>query len=196
MSRRSFKERARERREEEILTAASRLLGERGYAAVSMDEIAEEVGISKPTLYQHFKGKDELIMRAMIRSMEQMEEQILAAEGTPLERLGSLLRSMLTTQTSSDGILASMPDQHVLQLLRDQELADYRQRVGGRLYQLVQEGQACGEITAELPPMVVVGSIFGLASILHGMDLVDDPIHVDAVIEGTVRLFLRGIGSK
>ena len=56
MKKHSYKEIERQRREEDILHVAERLLLERGYGNLNMDELADAVGISKPTLYQHALG--------------------------------------------------------------------------------------------------------------------------------------------
>ena len=50
----SLRERRRQLLYDEILTAVGELLGEKGYSAMSMDELAARVGISKPTLYSIF----------------------------------------------------------------------------------------------------------------------------------------------
>ena len=47
----------RTERRAQLLTAAQRVFAEHGYHAAAMDEIAEEAGVSKPVLYQHFPGK-------------------------------------------------------------------------------------------------------------------------------------------
>lgn len=49
-----------ERRTEIARTAAS-LFAEHGYSTVTMDDIAHEVGLAKPTLYHYFKSKEELL---------------------------------------------------------------------------------------------------------------------------------------
>ena len=45
---------------EEILIAALTLFSEKGYDGVGVDQIAESVGIKGPSLYNHFKGKEDL----------------------------------------------------------------------------------------------------------------------------------------
>ncbi len=57
-----------------ILNAAYRLLYRRGFARVSMDDIAEAAGVTKRSVYYHFKSKDDLV-RAVL---EEQQAQALA----------------------------------------------------------------------------------------------------------------------
>ena len=51
-----------------ILTAAARVLVERGYAKTTTNHVAQVAGVSIGSLYQYFRNKDELIM-AVINSV-------------------------------------------------------------------------------------------------------------------------------
>lgn len=55
-------------REQQMLEAASELFGEQGYHAVSMDQIADVVGISKPMLYAYFDSKEGLCAACLKRA--------------------------------------------------------------------------------------------------------------------------------
>lgn len=55
-------------REQQMLEAASGLFGEHGYHAVSMDQIADVVGISKPMLYAYFDSKEGLCVACLKRA--------------------------------------------------------------------------------------------------------------------------------
>jgi AcrR family transcriptional regulator len=48
----------------------------RGYHAAAMDEIAERAGVSKPVLYQHFPGKQELYLALLDESVERLIEAV------------------------------------------------------------------------------------------------------------------------
>lgn len=50
-----------ENRKEEIILSTLKLASKIGLRAVSMNMIAQEIGIKKPSLYNHFKSKDELV---------------------------------------------------------------------------------------------------------------------------------------
>lgn len=68
----------RHEREKQMLEAAGRLFAAGGYAAVSMEDIAADVGVSKPMLYNYFGSKDGLyiayIERAGGELLERMRE--------------------------------------------------------------------------------------------------------------------------
>lgn len=48
-----------------ILEAAARLYADLGYSAVSMRDVAREIGVTQANLYHHFKGKDDLIRETL-----------------------------------------------------------------------------------------------------------------------------------
>ena len=52
---------AADARRAEVLTLAAGLFDERGYASVSMEQIAAAAGMAKPTLYHYFRAKDEIL---------------------------------------------------------------------------------------------------------------------------------------
>lgn len=64
---------------EQMLDSAHQLFAERGYAAVTMDEIAAAVGITKPLIYNYFGNKEQLYIRCMERSGDALVESISAA---------------------------------------------------------------------------------------------------------------------
>lgn len=53
----------------QILSQATRLFAERGYDGTSVQEIAEAVGIRKPSLLYHFKSKDELRQEVLAKML-------------------------------------------------------------------------------------------------------------------------------
>ena len=67
----TIKELQRQVREDAILDAAHDLIGERGFAEMSMDDLAARIGISKATLYQHFPSKEDVGVSVIVRMMQQ-----------------------------------------------------------------------------------------------------------------------------
>ena len=69
----------RAERERQMIGAALALFGERSFDAVSMDEIAERSGITKPMLYSYFGSKDGMYMACIEDAVRPMIEQFRAA---------------------------------------------------------------------------------------------------------------------
>ena len=63
----------REYRCDQILLAARKVIGERGYTETSVDMIADEAGIAKSTLYVYFKSKEEIVERALQRLQDTLQ---------------------------------------------------------------------------------------------------------------------------
>lgn len=84
------------RRRDEILRAATDLFSEKGYHEVTMEEIAEEMGVSKGTLYNYFSSKENLYLEILKESFEAIEallhEEVENSDPAPLK-----LRKLLTT---------------------------------------------------------------------------------------------------
>jgi len=68
----------RERREQ-LLTVGRRLFAEKGYEAVSVEEIAAVADVSKPVVYEHFGGKEGLYAVVVDREMNSLLQRITSA---------------------------------------------------------------------------------------------------------------------
>ena len=58
---------------EAIVDAAERLFLERGFGAVSMDDLAEAAGVARRTLYNQFASKEEIYRETLLRVSDQFE---------------------------------------------------------------------------------------------------------------------------
>jgi AcrR family transcriptional regulator len=85
-SRRARKKEATRR---SIVDAASRLFGERGFDAPTVDEIAEAADVAKGTIYNYFSTKEELLFELLIELERDVQREVpRIAEGPgPLERI-------------------------------------------------------------------------------------------------------------
>jgi AcrR family transcriptional regulator len=75
---------------ERILREATEKFVAAGYAAVSMQQIADAAGVTKATLYHHFRDKEDLFLEVMRLAMRRAQDQLAAAAAS-----GSTLRDQL-----------------------------------------------------------------------------------------------------
>jgi AcrR family transcriptional regulator len=79
-----FKRLPRAIREQQMLDSAVRVFSRRGFHAASMDEIAEDAGISKPMVYAYLGSKEELFIACLHREGTRLMEAIAAVVGSDL----------------------------------------------------------------------------------------------------------------
>jgi AcrR family transcriptional regulator len=88
-------------RDDDVLAAAAMLFAERGYAATSMRDIGERVGLLGGSLYHYVKSKDALFIRIHDRALQGAEDRIRAAIAQveePMARLATACRVLLDIQ--------------------------------------------------------------------------------------------------
>jgi AcrR family transcriptional regulator len=88
-------------REDEVVAAAAALFAERGYAATSIRDIGERVGLLGGSLYHYIKSKDALFVRIHDAALQAAEDRIrVAIEGVeePAARLATACRVLLAIQ--------------------------------------------------------------------------------------------------
>jgi len=80
-------------RRTQLVRAASRLFAERGFRAVSIEDLAAEAGVSGPAVYRHFASKEALLADLLIDVSHQLLEQgsRRAMETSPIESLQLLI---------------------------------------------------------------------------------------------------------
>jgi AcrR family transcriptional regulator len=133
-------------RMEQALVAAHALFAERGYADVTMDEVAAAVGVTKPLLYNYFGNKERLYIACMRRSGDALVKTILETvgdAGSPSEALNEGLRAFFAFLDADRAAWAVLFDETLPQSGEVAErVAEYR----GRLNSLVAES-----LLAQLP---------------------------------------------
>jgi AcrR family transcriptional regulator len=173
-----------------ILSAALDLLGSRGLAAMSIEEVAARAGVGKATIYRRWSSKGMLALDAFVTSF---------AEQQPLPDTGTLRGDLITaltawvravTQTSMGTMLTGL----VAEAQHDQELrAEWRDRVLEPLRIqhriMLDRAIARGEIPAAVDREVVLDLFFGAALhrlLLGHLPLTDDFIReaVDMILDG------------
>ncbi len=155
-------------REEAILVSVNRLLAEKGFDVMTVDEVAADVGIAKASLYKHFASKEELAAAAMIRMLDralaQLEAQQADARAVPLEQLKAATR--WTMQVQLAGEMPSLPAQNSAlrgALMGNRVYLDRLMQVSELLGVWITAGQKNGSLNAALPPELVLYTIFARA---------------------------------
>jgi len=159
----SFKNQAFKLREHAILDVTTVVLSSKGYDLMTMDDVAGAVGISKPSLYKHFKSKEELVGEALIRLLDGALEYVAALDAQlgPLQKLSALLEWALRVRL--DGGLPFLPSTspHVREMLmRNLKYMLRVRKLNRQLEAMVTAAQEQGLLSRELPTDVILFSYY------------------------------------
>jgi len=93
----TLRQRRSEQLRSEIERAALRVFAQRGYSAVTVDDIATEAGISIRTFFRYFPAKDEVLVAELRRSIDRIAAELAArpAEESPVEALRHALLAQI-----------------------------------------------------------------------------------------------------
>lgn len=166
VARPSFKEQMLAAREEAIIQNVNRLLAEKGFDAMTVDEVAAAVGIAKASLYKHFPSKEDLAAAAMVRVMRRAQQFLVAIDdGLPVqEKLKAAVRWMLQVQLA--GQMPSLPSQNSSLRSALMSNGDYREvlvQISDQLCAWIDEGQRDGALDPRLPRKAVLYTLYSRA---------------------------------
>jgi AcrR family transcriptional regulator len=168
MSRLPFRERVLQVREDAILASVNRLLADKGFDLMTVDQVAADVGIAKASLYKHFPSKEALAAAAMVRLLERtqavIDQQAARADVSALQRLEGVVRWALGLQLA--GEMPTLPSQNSslrAELLANKSYLDGLMQVSERLGEWINEAQAAGQLDPALPGELVLYTIYARA---------------------------------
>jgi len=123
-----------------IVQAALKLFLSKGFNETSMNEIAREVGISKPAIYHHFKNKDELVQAIFDHFTSKMADWTQASYNnlTDEQKIHKMFSSTPTfmhiERVLLDTIDTELPySYNMFMLLMSRMKAEYKRRISGDL---------------------------------------------------------------
>jgi AcrR family transcriptional regulator len=137
---------------EAILDATDRFLAQYGYKKMTIDDLAQEVGIGKGSIYLHFSSKEEIVLSHIDRIIDRLKaelREIAASSASPEDRLRKMLVTRVLfrfdsvqhyTQSLNDLLAAVRPN---LLLRRENYFAEEAEMFA----KVIEEGQASGDFT-------------------------------------------------
>ena len=198
-----FKKQQFDLREEAILDAVNKLLSEKGFDLMTMDDVAEAVGVAKGSLYKHFASKEKLAAAVMTRLLTQTVEVL---DGMPADwRAGRRLEEILrwSLQHRLRGGVPHLPSTRgALQraLMFNLEYLALAFKVNKRFYALVEEAKRDGDIHRDVADDVIVYTLYARScdptvDYLRRDGKLSDAQIVEAMVEATFH-GLAGRGTK
>lgn len=192
-------------RRRDVLETAERLFATYGFDGVSVNRIAEEVGLSVGSLYNLFPGKDELISAVILNAMDEKEDilnQILQDSSLPpVEALRRFLQAMIEAfrnhQLLFRMLLESMANPHAMRGEPARKVLKRREERLAGLARILRRGVEAGVFRGKVDPGRLAGALAGtmmglLSYMLSSEGRVDPELSADLIMD----FLLYGIGRR
>ena len=145
---------ARRNREDEVVEAAVKVFYDKGYAASTIQDVADVVGVLKGSLYHYISSKEDLLFRILQESHEQarvLMSEISELDVTPIERLQTYLeRTYLWYLAHPERVSVYFNQQHHLTGDNRAEMLVQMRDFEHYLRELLAEAKGAGSLRSDL----------------------------------------------
>lgn len=181
-----------------VLNAAERLFMRFGIRSVSMDDVARETSISKKTLYQCFRDKDELVRRTLSTHLDAVDEKIksvMASIADPIEQLEVIAGFVLEhNKEVNPSLLYDLRKYHPdsFRLFSESREQVFRNQVRQNLESGISLGLYRSDLNIEIVCRLYLGNV---ANLLDPDVFPDAEPSFEARYRELIRYHLHGIAS-
>ncbi len=189
--------REREAKRQAVLQTAAQLFNERGFHATSLDDIAERLHVSKPTLYYYVKSKDDILLECVRSALVVMSagiEAVRQSGGRALDQLIACMRIYSSIVTEDFGKCLILIGEDPLQLPLKSELRQLKAGIDLEFRRLIAEGIEEGSI-APCNPKLAAFVLGGALSWIGRWYRADGEMSAEQITDQAVELLLQGILS-
>lgn len=155
-----------------ILRGAAHAFQTLGYAQTTLEDVANEVGINRATLYYYVGTKEELLIALLYRPIHQMTANMNAIarlDVTPTEKLRMVLQQYTRDMSETPELFIFLA-QNLHQLMTGREaddIASNADEYGKGLMRIIEDGIAAGEFRDDLDAQMVMLAILGMFNWIH-----------------------------
>ncbi|MCU1359463.1 MAG: putative TetR family transcriptional regulator [Ilumatobacteraceae bacterium] len=156
---------------ERILTAATDQFGLRGVDAVSLDQIAGEVGVAKQTLLYWFPSKDELLQAVLVQAAADLvlavDAAVRSVSDEPLDRLDAVVRAVFRPAVRRPALLGLIREVSRLPPGVAASLTDQLRPLADRAHEFLQREMDAGRLRRADPGLVAAlcyATVTGIAT--------------------------------
>lgn len=158
---------------ERIVAAAVDLFYRNGFGHTTLDQVAEQMGMTKPFIYAHFSSKTELLAGICAQGISVSLHAInraLAADGSARKRLTAFANDfMLAVLESQKHIAIYTREEKNLSPADRETIQNMRREFDRKLTGLLDHGVATGEFTIDETPLaaLAIGGVASWASVWY-----------------------------
>jgi AcrR family transcriptional regulator len=190
--------RDRERKRDAVILTAARAFRARGYHNTSLDDVARELNVTKPTVYHYVQNKEQLLFecfRAGLRDIMDGFDEIKDSGGTARERLTSVVTHYAKAIASDFGWCMVQAENQDLSTAMSKKVRALKSDIDQGIRRLVIEGAQDGSIRkcdAKITAFALAGALNWIA---YWYDS-DDTLTPVEIAARYIELFMKGLEPR
>lgn len=159
------------KRRAEVLDVAARVFHEKGYDATTIQDIADELGVLKGSVYYYISSKEDVLFELLEEVHQAALKAVLEAverDGDPLQKIQAFVETLSSFNAEHRvrmGIL--LHDFRSLSKERRREIVRERDRYDRMLRELLGEGQEQGIVCPDLDPKLAALAVMGMINTIY-----------------------------
>jgi TetR/AcrR family transcriptional regulator, cholesterol catabolism regulator len=185
-----------EQRRLEVLRAAARTFNRRGFYTATLDDVADELGVTKPAIYYYAKSKDELLSACAQMALEALEAALAATTDLPpAERLRRFFRRYAAIISEDFGRCLVMTEpRHLPPKVRKTNIAA-RRALNLGVRDIIRAGIADGSYRP-CDDLALASALFDSFNGLAKWFNPKGPTSLAKMVEQYLDIFLNGISTE
>ena len=145
---------------QQLIDAAARVFERRGYTDATLAHIAAEAGVSKPTVYQYVKSKQQLletIVEQVVYPLRDGIDQIVKSDRAAIDKLGAYIElHVLSAIRYQPYYVVLTSDQHQLSPQALRRYQSWARTVNDAATELLQQGRREGAVRSDIDIPIAV----------------------------------------
>lgn len=186
-----------EQRRLEVLRAAARTFSRLGYQIATLDDVAEELGVTKPAIYYYAKSKDELLFACGKKALSELQEALEKSEepgSTGLERLTRFFRLYAVIICTDFGRCLIVTEPRDLVTRSRKENMAGRRALNLSVREIIREGVQDGSVRPSDDRALAISMFDAFNGLARWFDP-KGPMSLQEVAEEYLLIFTRGIAA-
>lgn len=195
---RSMRDKERESKRDAVLRTAARLFTVHGYHGTSLDLVAEELEITRPTVYYYFKNKDEILFECVRMALEMIKEaaqEVTARGGTAAEQLVAVMHKYAEVVTMEFGMCLVLVGDVPLPADSRAKLRKLQSNLDLMIRSLITKAMEQGSFAArdaKLAAFTIAGALNSISRWYRP----DGPLTQREISEHVVALLMQGLQGR
>ena len=185
----------RSSKREAVLRTAAQVFNEKGYLASTLDEVAERLSVTKPTLYYYVKNKEEILFECVRIGLTMLQDaihEVGASGGSAIDKLTAAMRKYTEIVTMDFGMCVIRVGEDPLSPNSQVKLRRIKAAIDLEFRELIIQGIAEGSIQP-CDPKVAAFTIAGAISWVARWYQPNGDLSVDTIADQCIHLLTEGL---